>query len=77
MTLVVSEQLKEKLPVEIFVISFLIFIVVSAALAIGVMLGRGPIHGRCHPDEDGGCAETGNCAVRCTKRRLSTTDRET
>ena len=77
MTLVVSEQLKEKLPVEIFIISFLIFIAVSAALAIGVMLGRGPIHGRCHPDENGSCAEKGNCAVRCAKRRLAMTDRET
>ncbi len=61
---------------EIFVISFLIFIMVSAALAIGVMFGRGPIHGRCHPDEDGSCAETGNCAVRCEKRRLTVTNRE-
>ena len=58
---------------EIFVISFLVFIMVSAALAIGMLLGRGPIHGRCHPGEDGSCGETGKCGLRCEKRRLSTT----
>ncbi len=61
---------------EIFAISFLVFVVFSIALAIGLLLGRGPIHGRCHPSEDGSCAEKGNCAVRCEKRRLKTTNRE-
>ena len=61
---------------EIFVISFLVFVVVSVGLAIGLLFGRGPIHGRCHPNEDGSCAEKGNCGLRCAKRRLATTNRE-
>ena len=54
---------------EVFVISFLVFIVVSAALAIGLLFGRGPILGSCHSNDGGGCAEKGNCAQRCANRR--------
>lgn len=54
---------------EVFVISFLVFIVVSAALAIGLLFGRGPILGSCHSNDGGGCAEKGNCALRCANRR--------
>ena len=56
---------------EIFVISFLVFVVVSVALAIGLLFGRGPIHGSCHPNDDGDCVKKGNCALRCAKRRGS------
>ncbi len=62
---------------EVFAISFLVFIIVGAALAIGLFFGRGPIHGRCHPDKDGVCAEKGNCAASCEKRRVAATNRET
>jgi hypothetical protein len=61
---------------EIFAISFLVFTIVSAALEIGLLLGRGPIHGSCHPDDGGSCAETGKCGLRCAKRRLPTKNRE-
>jgi len=61
---------------EIFVISFLVFIVVSAAMAIGLFVGRGPIHGGCHPNDGGNCAEKGNCGLRCAKRRKKSTIRE-
>lgn len=63
---------------EIFVISFLVFIVASAALAIGLLFGRGPIHGGCRPDDKNeSCAETGKCGLRCAKRRVHTANRET
>ena len=58
---------------EIFVISFLVFVVVSAALAIGLLFGRAPIHGSCHSNDGGGCAEKGNCVLRCAKRRKQST----
>ena len=77
MILAVNRISAQKMPMEMYVISFLIFVLVSAALAIGLLLGRGPIHGRCHSDDEGGCAETGSCADRCEKRRSATTDGET
>ncbi|WP_455201978.1 hypothetical protein [Kaarinaea lacus] len=62
---------------EIFVISFLVFIIVSAALAIGLMSGRGPVHGGCRPDSSkGSCAEKGSCTLRCAKRRKQSTIQE-
>ncbi len=50
---------------EIYAISFLIFVAFGAALAIGLLLGRGPIHGSCRPD----CAGKGSCTIPCEKRR--------
>ena len=62
---------------EIFAISFLIFITASLALAISLLLGRGPIHGGCRPDgSEGGCAKKGACALPCAKRRKTSTTRE-
>jgi hypothetical protein len=54
---------------EIFVISFFVFVLVSAALAIGLFVGRGPIDGGCQSNSGGSCAEKGNCGLRCAKRR--------
>jgi hypothetical protein len=63
---------------EIFAISFLVFVTVSLALAISLLLGRGPIHGSCRPDgSNGSCAEKGNCALPCAKRREQSAIRET
>ena len=62
--------------VFVFAVSFLVFIIVGAALAIGLFVGRDPIQGRCHPDKDGVCAEKGSCGVRCEKRRITATKRE-
>ena len=59
---------------EIFAISFLVFVIFSAALAIGLLLGRGPLHASCRPDgAKGGCAQKGNCALTCAKRRRQAT----
>ncbi len=63
---------------EIFAISFLVFLIVSAALAIGLLMGRGPIHSGCRSDgSKGNCAEKGSCALGCNKRRELSTMRET
>jgi len=61
---------------EIFAISFFVFLASCAALAIGLAFGRGPIHGGCRPgDSSVGCAKTANCSLRCEKRRVPTTNR--
>ncbi len=53
---------------ETFAISFLVFIIFGAALAIGLLFGRGPIHGGCRPDgAQGSCAEKGDCQ-RCPNK---------
>ena len=55
---------------EVFIISFLVFVVFSLALAIGLLLGRGPIHASCRPDgSKGSCAHKGHCTLPCAKRR--------
>jgi hypothetical protein len=63
---------------EIFAVSFLVFIISCAALAMGLWFGRGPIHGGCRPDDSGGCAQKGNCSMnlRCANRRAQTASRE-
>ena len=59
---------------EIFAISFLVFVAFSVALAIGMLLGRGPLHASCRPDgSKGGCANKDNCALRCAKRHGQST----
>ena len=63
---------------EIFAISFLVFVIVSAALAIGLLFGRDPIHGGCRPDgSKGSCTGKRNCTLSCAKRREQTKFQET
>jgi len=55
---------------EIFLISFLVFLVSAAALAAGQWFGREPIKGGCRPgDATGDCAHSGTCVLRCAARR--------
>ena len=62
---------------EIFAISFFVFLASCAALAIGLWFGRGPIHGSCRPgDSSGNCAKTASCGLRCAKRRVQKTNQE-
>ena len=78
MTLAVSVEVNKIQSMEIFTISFLVFVIFSVALAIGLLLGRGPIHGSCRPDGlNGSCAKKGNCALLCEKRCSQSTTRET
>ncbi len=55
---------------EVFAISFLVFTAVSVALAIGLLLGQGPMHGGCRPDgSKASCTAKGGCSSTCAKRR--------
>ncbi len=62
---------------EIYAISFLVFVVFAMALAIGLLLGRGPIRGSCRPDgPDGNCAHDCSHALTCARRRQRSKNRE-
>lgn len=77
MTLAVSEGGNKIQTMEIFAISFLVFVIFSIALAIGLLLGRGPIHGSCRPEgSNRSCAKKSNCTLLCARRRSQSTTRE-
>ena len=62
---------------EIFIITFLVFLLVCLALAVGQLFGQGPLHASCRPKENGeGCANEGHCSRPCPRRRQSATVRE-
>jgi hypothetical protein len=62
---------------EVFAISFLVFTAVSVALAIGLLMGHGPMHGGCRPDgPKGSCAAKSGCSSICAKRREQQATRE-
>jgi hypothetical protein len=55
---------------EIFIVSFFVFLVSCAALAAGQWFGRDPIKGGCRPDGSSGkCPSPGNCSLSCASRR--------
>ena len=55
---------------EIFIVSFVFFLLSCAALALGQLFGRKPINGSCRPNSSGHCGNTENCSLRCVKRHL-------
>jgi hypothetical protein len=62
---------------EIYAISFLVFVVFALALALGLLLGRGPIRGSCRPvGAEGSCTKNCSHALTCRKRRPASETRE-
>ena len=55
---------------EIFVGSFVIFLISAAALMLGQFFGRAPISGSCR--SSGHCSHAGACKLDCAFRRRQT-----
>jgi hypothetical protein len=56
---------------EIFIVSFFVFLISCAGLAAGQWFGRDPIHGGCRPGgESGDCTRKDLCSGRCAIRDL-------
>jgi hypothetical protein len=61
---------------EIFFISFLVFLISCAGLAAGQWFGRDPIRGGCRPDNDPRtCARKDACNGLCSIRDVKTKKR--
>lgn len=51
---------------ELFLGSFVIFLLSAAALMVGQLFGRSPISGSCSSDDH--CAHAVSCKLKCTFR---------
>jgi hypothetical protein len=51
---------------EIFLGSFVIFLISAAALMLGQFFGRDPVSGSCSPG--GHCSHAGACQLKCAFR---------
>jgi hypothetical protein len=58
----------EYFTLELFLGSFIVFLLCSLALALGQLFGRRPITGNCRSDSRGRCANKEHCSLRCEKQ---------